>query len=130
MNVIWAHSKAAWKRAVALAPAVLAGVSGYLLFLVIVPFFVLDINNTPYTELASGGVCYQTALGLPAAVLALILALAARRLYTYVWLFSLINFVSTKRWYVLLLLLLAPLPIAYVIVGPYADSILAWIGYD
>jgi hypothetical protein len=128
MMVIWARIKAVWKHAVVLAPAVLAGVSAYYLFLVIAPFFLLGINNIPFGELATGNVQLEDAFGQSGEVLALIMTiLTASGLLTYVWLLSMINFVMTKRWYVLLLLLLAPLPIAYVIAGPYHTHILEWM---
>ena len=108
------------------SPGVLAAVSGYYLVFLIVPFFLLGIYRVPDLQLASGQVSMAKALGQPAAIVAFLMEMCMPAI-TYVWLFSLINFAVSRRWTVLVILVLAPQPIAYALAGPYACQIKDWV---
>lgn len=111
---------------IAPAPVILAAVSGYYLFFVITPFFLLGISKVPYIKLLSGEVSLEKALGAPAAITAFVLEMIMW-LMTYVWVCSLVNFARTRKWWVLAAIVLAPLPLAYFNAGPYADEMKEWV---
>lgn len=119
-------SKRVFDGMVSLAPCVLALVAGYFLFLVIVPFFMLGVHRIELWSVATREVQMSQALGTPAAFVAFIL-LVCSPVLAWVWLLGLVNFVRTRRTYVLILLALAPLPIAYLTAGPYHMHLAYWI---
>lgn len=110
----------------------LAGLSAYYLFFIIVPFFLLGIYAVPLDVLMGETVDYERAMGSTACISAFLIVLfgLGARAATVAWLFSFINFCTTRNRYVLLLLMFAALPIAYVNAGPYAEHIQEWIWGD
>lgn len=113
-----------FKWAVHIAPTVLAATSGYILFIVIVPFFLLGIYQVP-RKVSFEEVSLGNALGSlsEAGVAIIIISLG---LIPYIWILTVINYFLTRRWYLLLLLIIAPLPFAYFLAGPYHELMLNW----
>lgn len=116
----------AWGTMLAVAPWLFVGISGYYLFFVIVPFFVLGIHRTPMEMMYAGHVRHEDALGVPANLVAVFLTWVLPS-FTYLWALALVSVLRQRRWHVLAGLLVAPLPIAYVQAGPYAQKIGEWI---
>jgi len=117
------------ERAVAAAPTVLAFLSGYYLFLIIVPFFMLGVYKVPYEDLLSGKTSYADQMGI-LLWLGAAMAVLMRYMAGLLWFLSVIRLVATPKWQIALVLFLAPLPIAYLWSSPYATTIHEWLGPD
>jgi hypothetical protein len=110
------------------APIILIAVALYDLFLMIIPFFLLNVHTLNLSLIFSETTSYEATFGVPISAMSFVLLyLNWPGLVGYLWLISLINFALTRKWYVLLALALAPLPIAYLNAGPYAEKMLAWV---
>ena len=72
------------------AAIVLAVISGYILFLVIIPFFMLGIDKASYADIISNKVEYQDQLGI-LAFFGASYALLMKPLVSVLWLLSAIN---------------------------------------
>lgn len=122
----------AWWWLVRVSPVVLAGLSAYYLFFVIVPFFLLGVYKVPMDVLVGEEVSHEGAMGVVGSLPAFFLVMTGwgAAVATWAWLLSFVQFCRTRNWYLLLLLLLAALPIAYVDAGPYAKHIVEWIWGD
>jgi hypothetical protein len=105
-----------------------AVVSGWLLFFVIVPFFLLGVYRVPEGDLITGKVHYADAFGFVAWLVNLggILFFVYSRLFFLAWVLSLIDFILSRNWFVLALLIVAPLVVAYYFAGPYAFELNEW----
>ena len=111
----------------------LASISLYYVFFVIVPFFLLgvyrvdtrgrDAANVYYERM----ITYEHAFGTSGNALAFTVTIFLSLLVPLLWLLALIDFAKRRKWYVLAILLLAPLAIAYVEAGPYHHQISDWI---
>jgi hypothetical protein len=105
-----------------------AFISGWALFFVIVPFFLLGIHRIDPIKLVNGAVYYGDAFGIEGWALTMaVLALIPARLFTLMWLFSLMDFIVTRKWFIVPILIVAPLAVAYVFGGPYAYEFTEWL---
>jgi hypothetical protein len=112
---------------------VLTVISLDLVFFVIVPFFLLGIYklSTPAdvaisSVYATHRLTYNDVFGDVAGELTALAIVLAYRCGLALWLLTLIDFVMVRRWYVVPLLLLGPLPITYCYSGPYREQIMCW----
>lgn len=129
--------RSTWTRIVGLldrwlvlpAPIVLAAMSAYFLFIVIIPFHILRIDKVAGIRVASGEVSLGHALGEPFAAIGFLLEILmwSIPLVSVLWMLSLVNAIQTRKWYVLLILALAPLPLAYFNAGPHAPMMKDWV---
>jgi hypothetical protein len=129
---IWSAVSWLWTKLLQAGPTVLAAISAYYLFFVIAPFFLLGIHNVPLEVLKGDTVSYEDAMGVLSSIAAFILILfrLGPNVAAFAWLLSFANFCKTRNKYVLILLLIAALPIAYVNAGPYAQHFSDWIWGD
>jgi len=115
------------KHGMRYSPVVLAVISGYYLFLVILPFFLLGVHRVPYWDVVGGKVDYIDQIGILPFFGFAIVALV-RYFASVIWLLSAAEVIRSRKWWILVVLALAPLPILYFYEGPYADYLLNWTG--
>ena len=116
------------RRLVGIAPPLLAGVALYDLFLIVIPFFVLGVNRLSTDSIYAGTASYELAFGVPTSLLSLVvLLLHLYGILSCVWLACLLDLALSRKWYVLLIVLLAPIPIAYLNAGPYSKLMTTWV---
>lgn len=116
----------------AIAPAMLAFLSGYCLLLLIGPFFLLEVSKVPMLELVSGRVDYEKTFGPTLMVVTIVLF--ARGIALYVsgtaWLVAISRLVQSRERWLFVLCLMAPIPIGYYYFGPDHLRILEWLLFD
>ncbi|MHB0913853.1 MAG: hypothetical protein ACYC2Y_10495 [Armatimonadota bacterium] len=121
-----------WMLIPRFATIALAGISGYLLVFIIIPFFLLGIHKVPVQKLNYGLVSYEQAFGSIAYLVAIFATgfLMIPLWTTALWLVSLLDFILTRRWYVMLALVVFPLVVSYFLAGPYEPRMYEWTAPD
>ncbi len=114
-----------------ISPVIFAAIALYFIFLVIIPFFFLGIYAIPEKRLFLEQVRYDQAFGNIAGVVGVFLGQTdvLSFILTPVWLLSLISLIRTRKPWIVITLLIGPLPIAYFAAGPYANAMQEWLIY-
>lgn len=115
------------RRVASTATSVLAGIALYYIFFLILPFFLLGLHRYSRFEIGHGGHGYEIAFGLLADYIAIFVTVFLVSALPIIWLLASLDLAIRRRWVILAILLIAPLPVAYAHAGPYAGKIAAWI---
>lgn len=112
-------------------PAALVVLSAYSVFFLIGPFFLLGIDRIPMSALLGDSVMYEDTFGVSLMVATVILFSRGIALYLagIFWLLGLVRFLATKKRWIAVALLVAPIPIAYYYFGPYHVAMYEWLGW-
>ena len=118
----------AWTLLVRVAPLALVALSSYCLLFIIVPFYLAGIDRIPIRRiLTEDEYSYWYLFGLPGVGVALIVVSYLKLLAAILWLLSAIDFIQRRRWAILVVILISPVPILYISLSAYAEKIWDWL---